>query len=107
MLMPKTESGAEVFKDLRKRLGASQGETAKALGISRKAVQSYEQGWRDVPERVLRQLLALVAVKSLGDDLVQPCWEVIDCPPEVQGRCLGARFLGGRFCWRRCGASVR
>lgn len=39
--------------DLRKRTGLSQSRFAKKFHLSVKAVQSWEQGWRNTPEYVL------------------------------------------------------
>lgn len=37
------------FKIIRARLGLTQSQLAEKLGVSSKAVQSWEQGWRPVP----------------------------------------------------------
>ncbi|MDH4317770.1 MAG: helix-turn-helix domain-containing protein, partial [Desulfobulbaceae bacterium] len=42
----------EIFSNARAKLGKTQKELAELLGISLKAVQSYEQGWRSVPLHV-------------------------------------------------------
>ncbi|MDP6490379.1 MAG: helix-turn-helix transcriptional regulator [Kiritimatiellia bacterium] len=67
---------AQTVRHIRNELGRTQLELSDALGISAKAVQSYEQGWREVPTRVLIQLLVLLALyrKQKLDDV--PCWEI-------------------------------
>jgi DNA-binding transcriptional regulator YiaG len=54
--MDKTE-----VKEARQALGLTQVEFAKALGVSYKAVQSWEQGWR-FPSRA-----SVEAIKELGE----------------------------------------
>ena len=51
------------FKELRAKLGKTQAQMAQLLGVSLKAVHSYEQGWRSVPAAVERQMYFLT-VKS-------------------------------------------
>ncbi|MCD6584665.1 MAG: helix-turn-helix domain-containing protein [Desulfobacteraceae bacterium] len=47
------------FKNFRKKLIKTQEEMDRLLGISVKAVRSYEQGWRTIPVHAERQLLFL------------------------------------------------
>ena len=90
---------ADTVHKVRMLLGRTQSELAGALGISSKAVQSYEQGWRVVPARVLIQLLLLVALyrKQSGDDV--PCWQVRRCDARQRSRCASYTIGDGRFCW--------
>lgn len=44
------------FKLLRKKLNKTQKQMAQLLGVSIKAIHSYEQGWRTVPGAVERQV---------------------------------------------------
>jgi DNA-binding XRE family transcriptional regulator len=53
--MDKTE-----FSQIRHRLGKTQAQIAQLLGVSPKAIQSFEQGWRNIPTHVERQLLFLL-----------------------------------------------
>ncbi|MFH0813428.1 MAG: hypothetical protein V2A69_11415 [Pseudomonadota bacterium] len=45
------------FSHIRHQLGKSQKQTAQLLGISLKAVQSFEQGWRNIPIHIERLVL--------------------------------------------------
>lgn len=80
-------------------MGRTQSELASALGVSPKAVQSYEQGWRDVPIRVLIQLLVLLALyrKRTLDDV--PCWELRKCAAAQREKCASFTVGRGQFCW--------
>ena len=49
------------FKKIRKRLNRTQKEIAPLLGVSQKAIHSYEQGWRNIPPHVERQMLFLLS----------------------------------------------
>jgi transcriptional regulator with XRE-family HTH domain len=92
-------SRAETVRHIRDIMGRTQTELASALGISEKAVQSYEQGWRNVPVRVMIQLLVLLALyrKRSLDDI--PCWEIRECPPARRDRCASFTVGRGQFCW--------
>ena len=90
---------AETVKHIRQLLGRTQGELASALGISSKAIQSYEQGWRVVPARVLIQLLLLVALNRRQSAGSVPCWEVRRCDPAQRSRCASYTLGHGQLCW--------
>lgn len=90
---------AETVKQIRALLGRTQGELAGALGISSKAIQSYEQGWRVVPARVLIQLLLLVALYRRQSADSMPCWEIRRCDIKQRRRCASYTIGHGRFCW--------
>jgi transcriptional regulator with XRE-family HTH domain len=88
------------FARLRQALGKSQRELSELLGVSLKAVESYEQGWRNVPTHVERVLYFLLF--KLGDDDAlegAPCWEIQDCPPQTREKCVAYVAKEGRYCW--------
>lgn len=87
------------FLDIRRKLAKTQKEVAQLLGISLKAVCSYEQGWRAIPSHVERQLFFLLARKrgAVGDGL--NCWELRSCPEEKRRSCPAWEFASGQFCW--------
>jgi DNA-binding XRE family transcriptional regulator len=88
------------FTDIRHHLGKTQTQVAGLLGVSSKAVQSFEQGWRNIPAHVERQLLYLVYLKRLPactDD--RPCWERTKCTPETRERCMAWEVRAGDLCW--------
>ena len=64
----------------RKKLRLTQKELAQLLITSVKAVSSYEQGWRKVPEHVERQVLFLISRQIIGKGTLQPCWVQKKCP---------------------------
>lgn len=86
------------FKQLRKRLDKTQKQMAQLLGVSLKAVHSYEQGWRVVPPAVERHVFFLVSrLKPANGD--KACWQKIDCPPEQRTGCPACEFKSGDLCW--------
>ena len=87
------------FAAIRKKLAKTQKEIATLLGISLKAVCSYEQGWRTIPTHVERQLLFLLARKSKSSTKNQNCWDLKNCPEERKKRCPAWEFDSGEFCW--------
>jgi len=87
------------FVQFRKKLSKTQKEMAQLLGVSIKAVHSYEQGWRSIPAHVERQILFLL-YQTLGDKKsIKQCWKVLDCPKERKRQCPAWEFKSGKLCW--------
>jgi len=87
------------FITLRKKLGKTQKQTAALLGVSLKAVHSYEQGWRAVPAHVERQMFFMVASREDRIQRRKPCWTIKKCPPERKKQCPAFEFHAGKLCW--------
>lgn len=87
------------FIDLRKNLNKTQQEMARLLGISVKAVRSYEQGWRTIPVHAERQMMFLAARKHETLAPREPCWIVKNCPEESKSACPAWEFRAGDLCW--------
>jgi hypothetical protein len=87
------------FKQFRKKLQKTQAQMAQLLGVSLKAVHSYEQGWRRVPAAVERQLYFLTAKQYSQKGKLKPCWQVKKCRPEQKLRCPAWEFGAGEMCW--------
>lgn len=89
----------EIFAKLRSKLGKTQKALAELLGVSLKAVQSYEQGWRAIPVHVERQLYFLT-VNQRRDGQVRrskDCWTIKKC--EHKKECPAWEFQAGHLCW--------
>ena len=91
------------FSAIRGRLGKTQLQISRLLGVSIKAVQSFEQGWRDIPVHIERQLLFLLSLKPDTHQKVKPCWVVQKCPVKIRKSCPAWEYRAGRFCWCICG----
>lgn len=87
------------FKNFRKELHKTQEEMARLLGISVKAIRSYEQGWRTIPVHAERQLLFLTAKKAAILNPVKPCWVVNKCKKKQKEQCPAWEFQAGDLCW--------
>ncbi len=90
----------EEFVKIRKRLGKTQKEISLLLGISHKTVESYEQGFRNVPgnvERILYYLLFKLNMDKLDKEIL--CWNVKDCPVDIREHCIAWLASEGFFCW--------
>lgn len=87
------------FSAIRVRLNLTQKSMAELLGRSLRAVQSFEQGWRRIPENVERQLLYLVFMKEMKGREFVPCWELKNCPDEKKKKCPAWEFNTGHLCW--------
>ena len=87
------------FKTFRKRLDRTQKQIAQLLGVSLKAVHSYEQGWRSIPPAVERQMYFLVTRHKANTYGKKYCWKIKKCPPEVKTQCPAWEFQTGDLCW--------
>lgn len=88
----------ENFGKARAKLGKTQKELASLLGVSLKAVQSYEQGWRSVPLHVERQLYFLL-INQRGPEKKKKknCWQAKQC--RLKKECPAWEFQAGTLCW--------
>ena len=75
------------FRRYRKKLEKTQKEMAQLLGVSIKAIHSYEQGWRTVPAAVERQVFFLISRKQTNGHTTQDCWQVKNCPDDRRANC--------------------
>lgn len=88
------------FKDIRAKLNKTQKEVAQLLGVSIKAIHSYEQGWRKIPHHVERQLLFLFSrTTQIEGKPAEKCWDVLKCPEKKWKKCPAWEFKAGQFCW--------
>ena len=88
------------LKETRARLNKTQKELAMLLGVSVKAIHSYEQGWRRIPHHVERQLLFLLSKAiNINEKPLKNCWEIQKCPEHKQQSCPAIEFNAGDICW--------
>jgi len=88
----------ETFAKARARLNKTQKELSVLLGVSLKAVQSYEQGWRTVPLHVERQLYFLLVNRRDGSKKKKKnCWKEKKC--NLKKTCPAWEFQAGHLCW--------
>ena len=92
--MDKTE-----FSQIRHYLGKTQAQIAQLLGVSPKAIQSFEQGWRNIPTNVERHLLFLLFLKKSPGGRKKMCWVVRKCPIETRRNCPAWELKMGHLCW--------
>ena len=86
------------FSYYRKKLGKTQKSLAGLLGVSIKAVQSYEQGWRSVPLHIERKLyFLLVNRRRNGTGKRKDCWTLKKC--DCKKECPAWEFQAGHLCW--------
>lgn len=85
------------FKRFRKRLGKTHKQLATLLGVSLKAIHSYEQGWRSIPTRIERELLFLVINQRKAGNQLVPCWDQKNC--QQKDDCSAWEFQSGHLCW--------
>ena len=87
------------FKSIRKKLNKTQRQMAHLLGISIKAIHSYEQGWRSIPVSVERQLFFLLSRIQTHTVKVKNCWTIKKCPAERKKKCPAWEYRLGMLCW--------
>jgi len=95
------------FSLIRRGLGKTQKQLAQLLGASPKAIQSFEQGWRNIPVHAERQLLFLVGLKQSHGKRGRPCWVIRKCPEEIKQNCPAWEFRAGHLCWFISGTICR
>lgn len=89
------------FALARKKLGKTQKQLAELLGMSLKAIHSYEQGWRSIPNHIERQLFFLLSSQRRNDATREMCWDRKKC--ERKKECPAWEFQAGHLCWFLCG----
>ena len=99
MICSEVSMDSTEFSQIRRHLGKTQAQIARLLGVSTKAIQSFEQGWRNVPAHSERQLLFLLYLKSLPDAGCEPCWDKRSCPLKARKECPAWEFKAGNLCW--------
>lgn len=87
------------FFSFRQKLQKTQRQIAEILGISIKAVQSFEQGWRKVPVHIERQMMFLLAMKRGRAKDARPCWDIQNCSLQTRQACPAWEFNVGYLCW--------
>ena len=87
------------FKKFRKQLQKTQKQMAQLLGVSLKAIHSYEQGWRTIPPSVERQIYFLVSRLPANRRKLKDCWVENKCPSNLKHQCPAWEFRSGKLCW--------
>ena len=88
------------FRRVRRELEVTQAEMGKILGLSVKAVQSYEQGWRRPPDSIRRLLMVVFVSHRLWNHRhTIACWEQKRCPRKVRNECRAYQVRQGHLCW--------
>ena len=87
------------FNKLRKQLNKSRKQMAQLLGVTIHAVHSYEQGWRNIPTHVERQMFFFLSRTKENQKDRNPCWVIKECPPETKEQCPAWEFQEGNLCW--------
>ena len=99
---------SQEFVRIRRYLGKTQSQLARMLGVSPKAVQSFEQGWRNIPPHAERQVLFLLYLKRQPEAAGQrPCWEARGCGDEQRLQCTAWELRAGNLCWFTNGTVCR
>ena len=94
---------SQEFSQFRKKLNKTQKELSQLLGTSLKAVHSYEQGWRNIPPHIERQIFFLLKTIQDSHGAEKACWTVKKCPAHVRKTCPAWEFQSGNLCWFICG----
>ena len=91
------------FNSIRRALGLTQKQMAQALCVSIKAVQSFEQGWRNIPSHIEREMLLLSSLNRFSNieisALPEPCWNILNCPEDQKDKCLVFKLNARHYCW--------
>jgi DNA-binding transcriptional regulator YiaG len=88
---------SEELIKIRQEMKKTQRDMAILLGTSLKAIQSYEQGWRPVPDHLERHLYFLQVLKKIR--IIQPCWITKNCSSKKREKCPAWELQNGHLCW--------
>ena len=80
-------------------MNKTQRQMSQLLGVSIKAVHSYEQGWRNIPGHTERQMIFLQSRMDGKQNGRKPCWVIKECPSETKKQCPAWEFKAGNLCW--------
>ena len=80
-------------------MNKTQKQLGQLLGVSIKAIHSYEQGWRNIPAHVERQMLFLIANMRGKSEVPKPCWVIKKCSSKKKKQCPAWEFKAGKLCW--------
>jgi hypothetical protein len=70
------------------------------MGTSTKAIESFEQGWRNITPHIERQLYFLLSQKTIRKEKRSiDCWELKQCPEHKRQKCPAWEFRCGQLCW--------
>jgi DNA-binding XRE family transcriptional regulator len=89
------------FLNIRHELEMTQKQLSRVLCVSTKAIQSFEQGWRNIPTYIQREMLLLLSLKQSSNinRNPTPCWEIKNCPDDWKNNCLVWKLQVQHFCW--------
>lgn len=87
------------FLKIRRYLKKTQRQLAQLLGVSLKAIQSFEQGWRNIPCHVERHLLFLLKKSECCEAFDKSCWNCLNCSSEQREECPAWEYQVGNLCW--------
>ncbi len=88
------------FVKIRKKLKRTQSSMAELLGVSKKTIESYEQGLRNIPDNMSRITYYLLFKLNMDKlDESELCWNKNNCPLPIRGKCIAWTAKEGFFCW--------
>jgi hypothetical protein len=81
-------------------LEKTQKQMAQLMGTLAKAIESFEQGWRNITPHIERQMYFLLSQKTIfeGKRTVD-CWDIRQCPEQKRQKCPTWEFRCGQLCW--------
>ncbi len=88
------------FVKIRKKLKRTQMGMADLLGVSKKTIESYEQGLRNIPNNMSRITYYLLFKLNMNKlDESELCWNKNKCPMHIREKCIAWTAKEGFFCW--------
>ncbi|MCP3890516.1 MAG: helix-turn-helix transcriptional regulator [Desulfobulbaceae bacterium] len=85
--------------EIRNHLGKTQKQFAQLIGISLKSIKSFEQGWRNIPTYIERQVLFILVANQALNKNTKPCWVIKKCPMAIRQNCPAWELKAGQVCW--------
>lgn len=90
----------EEFVKIRKKLDKTQLEMSELINVSKKTIESYEQGLRNIPDNMSRIIYYLFFKLNMDKlDETELCWNKNKCPDSIKKKCIAWIAKDGFFCW--------
>ena len=88
------------FIKIRKKLKRTQLSMSYLLGVSKRTIESYEQGLRNIPDNMSRITYYLLFKLNMNLlDKSELCWNKNKCTLHFRKKCIAWTAKEGFFCW--------
>lgn len=84
---------------IRRKLKKTQKDLAAILAVTLRTIRSYEQGDRNIPPHIERQLYFILSRINDQHSTAKMCWDIKKCADEQRQACPAWQYRCGTLCW--------